>query len=82
MRHQHTAFELASIAREVRPKLIRLGAKQSEADAILEKITDDLPTFHHCIARCEAAGDPAGLTAHLRGMLEGHRAEMQRVRAR
>lgn len=46
MRQQHTAFELASIA------------------------------------RCEAAGDPAGLTAHPRGMLEGHRAEMQRVRTR
>lgn len=73
MRHQHKAFELVTVAREVRPKLSRLGASPREVDAILEKICDDLPTFHHCIARCEAEGNPSGLHKHLQGMIEAHR---------
>jgi len=73
MRQQHKAFELVTVAREVRPKLSRLGASPREVDAILEKICDDLPTFHHCIARCEAEGTPAGLHMHLQRMIKEHR---------
>jgi hypothetical protein len=70
MTKELTAFDLAKIAGEARPKLTHLGVSRAVSDLVLERICSDVDSYHRRIAQHEADGHPAATLHLLQQMVE------------